>query len=97
MTLPTRQRAIEIGFAGGPEALVLREIAVSRPQTDEVLIEVVAAGVNRHDCNQRKAGPLQGANPVPGLEVSGRIIACGADVPVSRLGEEVVALTNGGG
>jgi len=97
MMLPTRQRAIEIGFAGGPEALVLREIAVPRPRTDEVLIEIVAAGVNRHDCNQRKAGPRDGLNPVPGLEVSGRVIACGADVPVSRLGEEVVALTNGGG
>jgi NADPH:quinone reductase-like Zn-dependent oxidoreductase len=36
-------------------------------------------------------------NPVPGLEVSGRVIACGADVSTSRLGEEVVALTNGGG
>jgi NADPH:quinone reductase len=97
MTLPVRQRAVEIAFAGGPEALMLRTTTVPRPQTGEVLIEVVAAGVNRHDCNQRKAGPLHYSNSVPGLEVSGRVIACGADVPMSRLGEEVVALTNGGG
>jgi NADPH:quinone reductase len=75
MTLPARQRAIDIAFAGGPEALMLRTMTVPRPRTGEVLIEVVAAGVNRHDCNQRKAGPRHGSNSVPGLEVSGRVIA----------------------
>jgi len=43
----------------------------------DVLIEVAAAGVNRHDCNQRTAGPSREPNPVPGLEASGRIVACG--------------------
>lgn len=63
---------------------------------NDVLIEVAAAGVNRHDCNQRAAGPSREPNPVPGLEASGRIVACGANVPKSRLGEAVIALTDGG-
>ena len=63
---------------------------------DDVLIEVMAAGVNRHDCNQRRAGPAPEPNPVPGLEASGRIVACGKNIPAHRIGEKVMALTDGG-
>jgi putative PIG3 family NAD(P)H quinone oxidoreductase len=70
---------------------------VPAPQADEVLIEVRASGVNRHDCNQRRFGPGHASNPIPGLEVSGRIVGIGANVPDMRLNEEVVALTDGGG
>ncbi|MGM4886068.1 NAD(P)H-quinone oxidoreductase [Tardiphaga sp. 604_B6_N1_1] len=97
MDIPLQQTAIIITAPGGPEALRCARMAVPVPTADEVLIEVVAAGVNRHDCNQRKAGPAHEPNPVPGLEVSGRIVVCGDAVPTNRLGEEVVALTDGGG
>jgi NADPH2:quinone reductase len=69
----------------------------SSSRANEVLIEIVAAGVNRHDCNQRKAGPAHEPNPVPGLEISRRIVACGSAVSTSRVGEKVIALTDGGG
>jgi len=98
--LPTTQRAILITSAGGPEVLRERpDWPVPSPDDlapTEVLIEAKAAGINRHDCNQRAAGPDRELNPVPGLEVSGRIVACGKDVSSARLGEAVVALTDGG-
>lgn len=98
MTLPDHQQAIVISAPGGPEVLDFRpQWPVASPGPEEVLIEVVAAGLNRHDCNQRRAGPAHDPNPVPGLEVAGRIVACGSTVPVDRIGQEVVALTDGGG
>src|SRR4051812_45959744 len=98
MPLPKSQRAVVISAPGGPEVLLLEEArALPVPATNEVLIEIVAAGVNRHDCNQRKAGPTHEPNPIPGLEISGRIVACGCEVSSDRIGEEVVALTDGGG
>jgi len=63
-----------------------------------VLIKVAYAGVNRHDCTQRKRGtPPPGATDVFGLEVSGTIVAASADVPGTRIGQRVCALINGGG
>ena len=96
-TIPQRQRAVVITAAGGPEVLVPSDWPVPAPTPDEVLIKVAAAGINRHDVHQRAAGPTREPNPVPGLEVSGRIVACGANVPRARLGERVIALTDGGG
>lgn len=95
--LPSHQNAIVITAAGGPEVLELVERPVARPAAGEVLIAVRAAGINRHDCHQRRAGPARHpGNPVPGLESSGTIIAVGDGVSPSRIGEEVVALTDGG-
>lgn len=97
MELPRQHTAIVIAAPGGPDVLKSARIALPTPAADEVLIKVIAAGVNRHDCNQRKSGPTHEPNPVPGLEVSGRIVVCGSAVSQDRLGEEVVALTDGGG
>jgi len=95
--IPQQQQAVLITAAGGPEVLRLGTIPVPVPGPDEVLIEVAVAGVNRHDCNQRRAGPAYDPNPVPGLEVAGTIVALGSGVPRSRLGECVAALAHGGG
>ena len=95
--IPQQQQAVLITAAGGPEVLRLGTVPVPVPGPEEVLIEIAAAGVNRHDCNQRRAGPQYDPNPVPGLEVAGTIVALGSDVPRSRLGERVAALTQGGG
>jgi len=96
-SIPTRQRAIVITAAGGPDVLRLRDDwPVPVPGPDEVLIKVAAAGINRHDCNQRAAGPAHEPNPVPGLEAAGNVVACGANVERKRLSEAVIALTDGG-
>ncbi|MEL7311092.1 MAG: NAD(P)H-quinone oxidoreductase [Pseudomonadota bacterium] len=92
-------KAIEITQPGGPDTLQLTQVEKPTAGVSEVLIEVCAAGVNRPDCLQR-AGlyPIPpGANPLPGLEVAGRVVAAGSDVQGVSVGDEVMALTHGGG
>src|SRR5271166_1012293 len=95
--IPQQQKAVLITAAGGPEVLRLGTFPVPVPGPEEVLIKVAAAGVNWHDCNQRRAGPEYDPTPVPGLEVAGTIVALGSGVPRFRLGERVAALTQGSG
>jgi putative PIG3 family NAD(P)H quinone oxidoreductase len=97
VSLPQRQSAIVIARAGGPEVLEWRDVAVPVPRAGEVLIEVQAAGVNRHDCNQRRRGPSAAHSDIPGLEVAGTIVDMGHGVDRARLGEAVCALVDGGG
>jgi putative PIG3 family NAD(P)H quinone oxidoreductase len=65
----------------------------------EVLIKVVAAGVNRADVLQAagKYPPPPGASETIGMEVSGVIAEVGADVTEWSVGQEVCALLAGGG
>ena len=51
-----------------------------RAAADEVLIRVMAAGVNRPDVLQRSGRypPPPGASPVLGLECAGEVVAFGA-------------------
>jgi NADPH2:quinone reductase len=85
--------------AGDAGVLQLANTAVPRPEAGEVLIRVLAAGVNRPDIAQRMGlyPPPPGASPILGLEVAGEVAAVGADVSHLRLGDKVCALTNGGG
>lgn len=93
-------KAVFITEPGGPEVLQVREVEAPVPGPGEVLIDVVAAGVNRADVQQRRGfyPPPPGASEIPGLEVSGRIVGFGPDVarPFS-VGDKVVALLAGGG
>ena len=88
-------RAIEIAGHGGPDVLRLVDRPVPAPGEGEVLIRVTAAGVNRPDIMQRlgKYPPPPGASDIPGLEVSGEIVA-GMEAAVGR---HVCALVSGGG
>ena len=92
-------RAVTIPTPGGPEALVLAEVPDPTPGPGEVLIDVVAAGINRADVMQRMGfyPPPPGAPAYPGLEVSGRIAAIGDGVSPWHPGEQVTALLAGGG
>jgi NADPH2:quinone reductase len=99
MTLPTTMRVIEAAQPGGPEVLRPGTAAVPAPKPDEVLIRVLAAGVNRPDVAQRSGNypPPPGASPLIGLEVAGEVVAAGAEVRGYKIGDRVCALTNGGG
>ncbi|SOC56665.1 NAD(P)H-quinone oxidoreductase [Ornithinimicrobium cerasi] len=94
-------RAIQISEPGEPDVLVLGEVGTPRPGDGEVLVEVVAAGVNRADVQQRKGfyPPPPGASELPGLEVAGRVAELGPGTEGSgwQVGEEVCALLSGGG
>lgn len=99
MALPSTMRIIEAAQPGGPEVLRPSSAALPVPKPDEVLIRVQVAGVNRPDVAQRSGSypPPPGASPLIGLEVSGEVVATGADVRLYRVGDKVCALTNGGG
>lgn len=66
---------------------------------DEVLVRVVAAGVNRADIAQRQGNypPPKGESEIPGLEVSGIVEAVGSGITQWNVGDEVCALLAGGG
>lgn len=97
--LPITTTAMGIAAPGGPEVLRPVEVPVPQPGPGEVLIKVAFAGVNRPDVAQRTGAypPPPGASPIPGLEVSGEVIAIGGDVGPEMLGQRVCALVAGGG
>src|SRR3954452_2082933 len=97
--IPELMTAIEIAAPGGPEVLRAVQRPVPRPTTGEVLIRVAAAGVNRPDVMQRlgKYPPPRGASDIPGLELSGEVVATGDEdgLPETnrwRAGDQVCAL-----
>lgn len=92
-------RQVHTAAAGDADVLRLTEAPVPVPADNEVLIKVMAAGVNRPDILQRQGlyPPPDDASPVLGLEVAGEIAACGKGVSNWKLGDKVCALVNGGG
>ncbi|MGN6750943.1 MAG: NAD(P)H-quinone oxidoreductase [Intrasporangium sp.] len=92
-------RAVTISEPGEPDVLRVCEVDAPTARPGEVIVDVVAAGVNRADVQQRKGfyDPPPGGSPYPGLEVSGRISALGEGVEGWQVGDEVCALLVGGG
>lgn len=92
-------RAVSIVRDGDDGRLVVIETEDPTPAAGEILIDVVAAGVNRADTVQRRGRyePPLGASPLPGLECSGTVRAVGADVTRWNVGDRVCALLAGGG
>ncbi|MCA3224701.1 MAG: NAD(P)H-quinone oxidoreductase [Burkholderiales bacterium] len=92
-------QAIEIAQPGGPEVLRLVERPRPAPARGELLIRVVAAGVNRPDVLQRRGAyaPPPGASDLPGLEVAGVVEDGDLDGSGLAKGDAVTALVAGGG
>ncbi len=92
-------RAIEIVQPGGPEVLQPCERPMPVLKAGEVLIRVLAAGVNRPDVLQRTGNyPVPpGASDIPGLEVAGEIVDGDLAGSGFAKGDLVCALVQGGG
>jgi NADPH2:quinone reductase len=93
-------KAIVITHPGEPSVLQLAEHPLPAYTTNEILIKVMAAGVNRPDIKQRegKYPPPPGApQDIPGLEIAGVITAVGGNVTQWQIGDKVCALIAGGG
>ncbi|HEX3350959.1 MAG TPA: NAD(P)H-quinone oxidoreductase [Acetobacteraceae bacterium] len=99
MPVPKEMTYVEAAGAGGPEVLRLATGPVPVPKPGDVLIRVMATGVNRPDVAQRAGSypPPPGASPILGLEVAGEVVALGEAVTDVAIGDRVCALANGGG
>lgn len=92
-------KLITIKSFGAQHELEVVEGESPTPSSDEVLIRVHAAGINRPDILQRQGlypAPAD-ASPILGLEVAGEITALGENITDWKLGDKVCALVNGGG
>jgi alcohol dehydrogenase len=104
--IPATMSGVQLVGHGGPEMLVWRDdIPVPRPGAGEVLVKVLAAGVNMTDLNTRKgwfggegrAAGWSGEMGFPRIQASdlcGRIVALGQGVDDLPLGARVVCPTN---
>ena len=95
----TTMKAIRFHDYGGPEVLVLEEVPIPQPEPGQVLVRVIAAGVNPADWKIR-AGMFKAYGPMPlpstpGLEGAGVIEAVGADVTRFSPGQEVFGILIG--
>jgi len=97
--LPAQMTVIGISKPGGPEVLVPEIRAVPLPGPDQILVKVAAAGVNRPDVAQRSGAypPPPGASDLPGLEISGEVVAVGTGSSKHKVGDKVMSLVAGGG
>lgn len=91
--------AVVIDQPGDPDVMLWREVPDPTAAAGQVVIDVTATAVNRADLLQRQGfyAPPPGASPYPGLECSGKIRAVGVGVPGWSVGDECVALLDGGG
>jgi putative PIG3 family NAD(P)H quinone oxidoreductase len=92
-------RVVSVTAPGGPENLIVADAPTPELRPGELLVKVVAAGVNRADLLQRQGyyPPPPGTSDVIGLEVAGTIAALGDGVDGWAIGDPCVALLAGGG
>src|SRR6201996_4701238 len=93
-------KVVIITQPGDPEVLQIAERPKPVCGTGEVLVKVMAAGVNRPDVAQRKGNyppPAGAPTEIPGLEIAGLIDEVGDEVTHWNKGDKVCALVWGGG
>lgn len=93
-------KAVIITQPGPPEVLQIAERPKPVLGAGEVMVKVMAAGVNRPDVAQRKGNyppPAGAPAEIPGLEIAGLIDEVGAEVTRWKKGDKVCALVWGGG
>ena len=89
-------RAVQVVRFGGPEVLSLVELDRPSPISTEVLVRVVAAGVNPVDCKTRRGeGVTRWVGPPPfivGWDVCGMVEAVGYGVTRFNVGDMVYGM-----
>ncbi len=90
-------KAVVVPRFGGPEVPETRDMPIPQPGPGQVLIQVAYAGVNNIDLWSRQGRHRPALPFIPGYEVAGTIRALGEGVEGFRAGQDVSALTVGGG
>ena len=91
-------RAVVLESYGEVEVLQIKAVPDPVPGPEEVVVEIVSTALNRADLLQRRGfypGPPM-PHEIPGMELSGRVVALGERVRAARVGDEVMAIVGGG-
>lgn len=105
-TMPTTMSAWRRETYGPAAGTTLQEIPVPVARHGEVVLRVLATGLNAGDVRLLLGDPLlvrpvfglfRPKHPVRGMEVAGTVVAVGPDVVGAELGEDVVGELVGGG
>jgi NADPH2:quinone reductase len=92
-------KAIQLQRLDGPAGMQVVDIDRPKPRSNEVLIEVKAAGVNYAEVEQVR-GNYRLPHPLPiimGFEAAGIIAECGAHVENLKAGDRVTSVVSTGG
>jgi NADPH:quinone reductase-like Zn-dependent oxidoreductase len=85
-------KAVRIHAFGGIDALKYEAVPIPQPKEDEILIRVIAAGVNPYDVDLREGADKRLTFPLTlGLDVSGIVEKTGAKVTKFKKGDAVYA------
>ena len=98
-------KAIVAHQYGGPEVLKLEDLPIPAPKDDEMLIKVVAAGVNSFDGNLLSGNWAKPPNGTqlpwhPGYDIAGTVEKVGGKVTKFKVGDPIyafVTILKGGG
>lgn len=85
-------QAIRMNEAGGPEVLVLEQVADPEPGPGEVVVALRAAALNRRDVFVRKGVAKVPLPLTPGSDGAGVVHKVGAGVSAVAEGDEVIIL-----
>ena len=81
----------------GENALEIREVPRPQPKSTEVLIKVRAIGMNRAELpGSYGSGHTRVTGTIPGIEWSGEVVECGAEVRGFKPGDRVMCNGQGG-
>jgi NADPH:quinone reductase len=100
MSIPVTMRALQQTSLNGPDDLrVITDAPVPRPGPGEVLIRIIAAGVNFVDISQARGTFAGGPQPpyLAGIEGVGEVIVVGEEVTEVEPGAHVIGVGIGGG
>jgi NADPH:quinone reductase-like Zn-dependent oxidoreductase len=100
----TKMKAIVVHEYGGPEVLKLEDVPIPEPKENEILVKVIAAGVNSFDGVLRSgkyAKFFKMQLPwIPGYDVAGTVEKIGGKVSKFKVGDPVyafISIPSGGG
>lgn len=92
-------KAIIFDDFGSADVLRLADVPMPDVRPDDLLVKVMAAGVNRADLLQREGvygSQTYGDSSILGLEVAGEVIAVGDAVSGFGVGDRVMGIVGGG-
>ena len=92
-------KAIILKDAGGPENLIIEDVAVPVPQKGEVLVKVKAISINPVDIKTRKGLAMYNSlksdeRVILGWDIAGEVVQAGEGVTSLEEGDEVFGMIN---